>query len=110
MKRAVIILAVLFGIFVIPAGNVLAGDTSDPEIQDRIADQQKRIDQGVASGELTAAEAHQAQTSLNKIKNLEAKLKADGMLTQTERRRLNSMLDHSSKFLYKKKHNPRTAR
>ncbi|MBI5640193.1 MAG: hypothetical protein HZA17_07205 [Nitrospirae bacterium] len=88
-------------------GGVVYAGTADPGIQDRIEDQQQRIDQGIASGELTRAEADRMQDNLNRIKADEARLKADGKLTPRERARLNKELDHNSKAIYRKKHNPR---
>ncbi len=86
-------------ILVMVAGSVFAGNTYDPVINDRIAEQKKRIDEGIASGQLTRAEADILQDNLNWIKAEETRLKA-------ERARLNKMLDRNSNMIYKKKHNP----
>lgn len=93
-------------ILVMVAGSVFAGNTYDPVISDRIAEQQKRIDEGIASGQLTRAEADILQDNLNWIKAEETRLKADGKLTPKEGARLNKMLDRNSNMIYKKKHNP----
>jgi hypothetical protein len=93
-------------ILVMVAGSVLAGNTYDPVINDRITEQQKRIDEGIASGQLSSAEADILQDNLNWIKAEETRLKADGKLTPKERARLNKMLDRNSNMIYKKKHNP----
>jgi hypothetical protein len=93
-------------ILVMIAGSVFAGNTYDPVINDRIAEQQKRIDEGIASGQLNRAEADILQDNLNWIKAEETRLKADGKLTPKERARLNKMLDRNSNMIYKKKHNP----
>jgi predicted metal-dependent hydrolase len=76
------------------------------DIPDRIADQQWRIDQGIASGELTRAEANILQDNLNWIKATFARMKADGRLNQKEISRLDSMLDRNSQMIFNKKHNP----
>jgi hypothetical protein len=83
-----------------------AGNTKDPGIQTRIEEQQKRIDQGIASGQLTRGEAEVVQDNLNRIKAAEARMKADGSLTPKERRRLELRLNRNSKMIYKEKHNP----
>lgn len=93
-------------ILVMVAGSVFAGNTYDPVINDRIAEQQKRIDEGIASGQLSSAEADILQDNLNWIKAEDTRLKADGKLTPKERARLNKMLDRNSNMIYKKKHNP----
>ena len=75
-------------------------------IPDRIANQQWRIDQGIASRELTRAEANILQDNLNWIKITFAKMKADGRLNQKETNRLDEMLDRNGMMIFNKKHNP----
>lgn len=82
-----------------------AGRTADPQIQDRIHEQQTRIDEGIRNGQLTRAEADVLQDNLNWIKETEARLKADGRLTPQERKRLHKMLDDNSDMILKKRHN-----
>ena len=77
-----------------------------PGIDQRVADQQRRIDQGIISQELTRGEARILQDNLNYIQWDEARLKADGSLTNEERERLHRMLDQNSDIIYDKKHNP----
>ena len=76
------------------------------DISERIADQQKRIDGGVASGELTRAEADVVQDNLNWIRAEFRRLRSDGRLTEREQQRLNEMLDKNNMMIYNKKHNP----
>jgi hypothetical protein len=97
---------VFVGLVMIMASVSLAGSTYDPGIQSEIASQQHRIDQGIASGQLTRGEADVLQDNLNYVKGEEARLKADGRLNSKERGRLKSMLDRTSKMIYNKKHNP----
>jgi hypothetical protein len=77
-----------------------------PDIDQRIANQQRRIDQGIHSGQLTRDEARILQDNLNHIQREEARLKADGSLTNEERERLHRMLDQNSDVIYDKKSNP----
>ncbi|GAB4406720.1 MAG: hypothetical protein OHK0032_01830 [Thermodesulfovibrionales bacterium] len=105
MKK-VFALAFLAGVMIMMiAGGAFAG-TADPNIQDRIAEQQRRIDNGITTGALTRHEADVLQDNLNWIKAEEARLKADGRLTKRERARLHRELDRNSAMIYKKKHNP----
>ena len=83
-----------------------AGNTNDPGIHARIEEQQKRIDQGISSGQLTRVEADIVQDNLNRIKDAEARMKRDGNLTPKERARLELRLDRNSRMIYKEKHNP----
>jgi len=101
MKKALTIL--LIGIWSLSiVGCVYAGNTRDPGIRERITEQQARIDEGIASGQLTRHEANILQDNLNWIKTEEARLKADGRLTPEERARLHRMLDKNSAMIYKK--------
>jgi uncharacterized tellurite resistance protein B-like protein len=76
------------------------------DILDRIANQQWRIDQGVASRELTRGEADVLQDNLNWIKATFTRMKADGRLNQKEISKLEAMLDQNSQMIFNKKHNP----
>lgn len=107
MKKKMVVAASAFLIvFVLSAIAVYAGNTKDPKIRERIEEQQKRIDQGIASGSLTRREADIVQDNLNRIRDSEARMKADGKLTPRERKRLERMLDRNSRMIYKEKHNP----
>jgi hypothetical protein len=105
MKKALAILLISIWSFTI-VGCAHAGNTRDPGIRERIAEQQARIDEGISSGQLTRHEANILQDNLNWIKTEEARLKADGRLTPEERARLHRMLDKNSAMIYRKKHNP----
>ena len=79
-------------------------NVNDPNIQQRMQNQQRRIDQGVASGQLTPKEAGRLQAREAKIKQDEARMKSDGQLTAKERKKLNKELDNASDRIYKQKH------
>jgi predicted PilT family ATPase len=73
---------------------------------ERIENQQRRINQGIESGELTRKEARILQDNLNWIRNQYARMTANGILTQNEQERLDKMLDKNSEMIKNKKHNP----
>jgi len=75
-------------------------------IDERIGNQQHRIDRGIASGELTLKEAEVIQENLNWIKNRYTRYRADGTLTWQEQRELEDNLDTNGQMIYNKKHNP----
>lgn len=75
------------------------------EFQTRIDQQQKRIDNGIRSGELTRKEAEIVQENLDKIKAAYSRMKADGRLSEKEQEKLDSKLDRNDKMIYDKKHN-----
>jgi hypothetical protein len=73
---------------------------------ERIENQQRRINQGVRSGELTRKEAAVLQDNLEWIKGNYTRMKSDNMLTLRERARLDKMLDENGEMIRNKKHNP----
>lgn len=73
--------------------------------QIRIEKQQKRIDDGIRSGELTKKEAEIVQENLDKIRAAYSRMKADGKLTEKEQEKLDKKLDRNDKMIYDKKNN-----
>jgi hypothetical protein len=90
------------------AGGVVFAQTptpATPNLDKREARQQKRIDQGVASGQLT-----------NRLDKREAKLaadeaaaKSDGKVTRAERHKLQREADRDSLAIHRQKHDKQTA-
>jgi uncharacterized tellurite resistance protein B-like protein len=103
MKRYLGIGLLLTLVMLIMPGLCLSADFNE-----RIRDQQERINQGIRSGELTRAEADVLQDNLDRIKHRYSRMKADGRLTSKEQAKLDQMLDHNSRMIYNKKHNPVT--
>jgi hypothetical protein len=76
------------------------------EVNQRVDNQEKRIDQGVKDGQLTPAEAQQLRSEEAGIKGEEkAEVKANGgYLTKTEQNQLNQQLNQDSKQIYDDRH------
>ncbi|WP_298273543.1 hypothetical protein [Geobacter sp.] len=106
MKAKLVGLAAAGIVGIVTAGGVFAG-TNDPGIQQREVNQQRRIDQGVASGQLTPREAGRLEARQAKIAQDEARMKSDGNLTARERRQLQREQNRASRAIYRKKHNAR---
>ena len=81
-----------------------------PRVDQREANQQQRITQGVASGELTQKETYKLEKEQAAINKTEARAKADGKVTRAERKRLHKMQDAASPDIQKQKHDAQTAR
>lgn len=81
--------------------------TGDPGIQQRMQNQERRIDQGVKSGELTPKEAGKLEAEQARIQQTEQRMKSDGQLTSKERQKLHTMQDRSSDRIYRQKHDRR---
>ena len=86
-----------------------ADPTATPRVDKRIANQQKRIDQGVASGQLTAKETNRLDKREAKLAANTAAAKADGTVTKAERVKLRREAERNSKVIHKQKHDRQTA-
>ncbi len=105
MKRAIAVVVAV----IVCAGFVFAQQQDNtPRVDKREARQQKRINQGVKSGQLTPQEAARLERQQAKIKNDEAKAKANGKVTPKERAKLTREQNRASRNIYRKKHNAKT--
>jgi hypothetical protein len=91
-----------------PVRNLAVSESSrrDHEIRDRIAEQQRRINRGVESGNLTVNEAKVLDGNLNHILEQETRFMGDGTLDGWEKGRLLRMLDNNAAMIQDKKNNP----
>jgi len=86
-----------------------AGAAATPGIDKREANQDKRIEQGKASGELAPREARRLNREQKVIDRAETNAKADGAVTVAERKRLHKMQNHASRDIKRQKHDANTA-
>jgi hypothetical protein len=100
MKRTSTLLVAVLAAFALP---VLA-QTSTPKVDQRQANQQQRIDQGVKSGELTGKEAARMEKGQERVQKMEDKAKADGKVTPKERARLEKAQNVESRKIANQKH------
>jgi hypothetical protein len=108
-KTLMAIALLAFGGSVMAQGVAPKDPAATPGLDKRQANQEKRIDQGVASGQLTAKETNNLNKREAKLAANEAAAKADGTVTKAERRKLKAQAKHDSKVIHKKKHNDKTA-
>jgi len=87
---------------------IAAADT--PVVDVRQAEQRERIDDGVASGELTRREAAGLRAQQAHVRHEEREAKADGVVTRRERRHLQRELDRSSATIHDQKHDAQERR
>ncbi|MBI5410041.1 MAG: hypothetical protein HZA14_11800 [Nitrospirae bacterium] len=104
IKLTVVLMLILFAV---PA---IAGNTDTPVVDKKQENQEQRIEQGIASGELTKKEAVRLEREQAKIEKEEKAFKADGVLTKQERGKLHHDLNKSSRHIYKEKHDGRHRR
>ncbi|MEY4296075.1 MAG: hypothetical protein RLY82_1763 [Pseudomonadota bacterium] len=103
MKIQTLILSLAVTTAATLSGAAFASDTT-PRLDQREVRQQQRIDQGVASGQLTPREAARMQKRANRLEKHEQHAKADGVVTPAERRRLQREANHNSRKIHRQKH------
>ncbi len=81
-----------------------------PRLDAREANLQTRITQGLTSGALTASEAERLQNGLIRLMAAEDKAKADGVVTDRERARLEHGADLLSRAIARQKTDKQTDR
>ena len=91
------------------AGSAFA-QTATPGIDKRQANQEKRIEQGVKSGELNKKEAARLEKRQDKLQKDKEKAQADGVVTKKERSQLNHEANRDSKAIYRQKHDAQKAK
>lgn len=100
MKTKSSLLVAIFAAFALP----VMAQTTTPNVDQRQANQQKRIDQGVASGQLTGKEAARLEKGQEHVQKVEDKAKADGKVTAKERARIHKAQDAQSRHIAREKH------
>lgn len=89
------------------AGTLLAGTSlaaQQGRINKRQARQDKRIEQGVASGQITNKEAAKLEAGQAKVQSAETAARADGKVTAKEHAKIEHMQDKQSKKIARQKH------
>ena len=91
-------------------GKVDPGHPRVNQVNGREQNQQKRIANGVKSGQLTPGETRRLERGEQRLQNNEKKdmAKDNGHLTKKDQRQLNKEANHMSKRIYKDKHNAKT--
>ena len=82
---------------------------STPRIDQRQANQERRIEQGEKSGALTPKEATRLEKGQAHVQKMESKAAADGKVTKKERARIEKAQDHQSRRIYREKHDKQKA-
>ena len=92
-----------------PAPATPKDPTAMPRAEKRQAEQEKRIQQGVASGELNQKEAARLEKREAKVNADIASAKADGKVTKGERRKIEHEQNANSKAIHRQKHDKQKA-
>lgn len=75
-----------------------------PGVDQRQINQERRIDQGVASGSLTQREATRLERGQQRVENLESRAKSDGVVTRQERAQLQHAENVQNRHITREKH------
>jgi hypothetical protein len=87
--------------------SIASAQTHTPVINHKQVRHERRIHQGVRSGELNRREARNLQMREKKIQHDKRIAKADGRVTPAERRHIRREEARTSRAIYRKKHNDR---
>lgn len=79
-----------------------------PGYTQRDVNQEKRIEQGLQSGQLTTREAARLQAEQAHIDKMESRALRDGTLTNAEKARINGAQNRASADIYRQKHDAQT--
>src|SRR5204863_714765 len=107
MKPVNFVTVAAFGAFTLPA---LGQTSSTPRIDQRQAQQERRIEQGEKCGALTKKEAARLEKGQARVQKMENKAPADGKVTSKERGRIEKAQDKESRRIYREKHDKQTAK
>lgn len=92
------------GLLMLGMSGMAFAQAETPVIDQRQANQEKRIDQGIASGQLKEREADRLNKQQERINKMEDKAKADGVVTKGERARIDRAQDRASRRVAREKH------
>jgi len=87
--------------------SIASAQTHTPVINHREHRQERRINQGVRSGELTHNEARHLRGDERRIREDKRMARADGRVSRGERKHLRREENRTSRAIYRKKHNDR---
>src|SRR5258708_6806097 len=71
--------------------------------------QQNRIEQGIRSGQITRSEAARLEQGERAIDRAQARARADGVVTDSERRRIEGMVQRENRDIYRQSHDRQQA-
>ena len=97
------LLVAVSGITLLTAGTAFA-ETETPVIDQRQMNQEQRIDQGIASGQLNEREANRLNKQQEHANKMEDREKSDGIMTKKERARIGSAQNRASRHIAREKH------
>jgi peptidoglycan hydrolase CwlO-like protein len=89
---------------------VAFAEAEAPVIDQRQVNQERRIDQGIASGQLNEQEANRLNKQQAHVNKMDGRAKSDGVMTKKERARIVAAQDRASRHIAREKHDRQGAR
>jgi opacity protein-like surface antigen len=83
---------------------IVFAQAETPVIDQRQINQDQRIDQGVASGQLNEREANRLNKQQGRIGKMEDRAMSDGIMTKRERARIGAAQNRASRHVARQKH------
>jgi hypothetical protein len=87
-----------------------AAAPATPRVDQREINQDKRIRNDVASGQLNARETYRLEQQQARVNQAESNARTDGKVTAKERAHVDNMQDRASRNIRHQKHDAQTAR
>lgn len=95
---------IAMGAMIILTGGIAFAESETPVMDQRQINQEQRIDQGAASGQLNRRETNRLERQQNRIDRMENRAKADGVVTDRERARIGAAQKRASRDIAREKH------
>lgn len=105
MKNLLLLITLLFAVSSLSFAQT--SETKTPVVTKRQQNQRKRIRQGVRSGEIKAGEAAAIHEAEKDVREEKREAKADGVVTNEERKEIQKEQNQASRRIYRTKHNRR---
>lgn len=107
MKKLIVAAGIITALFI--TMNVQAQDANIINKTDkRQTTQRARIADGVATGEVTRAEARRLRVDQQVIHRTERRVEADGIVTRREQRKMTKLQNQASRAIARQKHDAQT--
>lgn len=103
------ILLVIGGVTLLLNG-VVYGQAETPVLDQRQMNQEQRIDQGIATGQLNRREARRLDRQQDRIDGMENRANSDDVVTGKERARIGAAQNRASRHILREKHDRQGAR
>jgi len=100
-------ISIVFAVVSLAQATTSSHGKKTPGINQRQKNQQKRIGQGVRSGELTAKETIRLEKEQKEIQQEKKEAKSDGTVSKEERKDIHQDQNKASRHIYRAKHNRR---